>query len=594
MNDNGLQLCMKITGTVDKDLNHLSGNFNMQNFLGNNLMYSLYKIIHPDDENKVRNMVDRCMAESDVSEIVRIMNVNERYERFILKMNYDAKAADYNVELINADECDVLIDKLSSEIYALRAFLTVENNILFEYDNEKGIFKVFWVSDKIDVTFYEMQFDVWQEQMVSLEYVTGESDLDIFHSMCSQIKELKPGSNFTFRGKIITKGERVDTNRIKFMPVVEESGATKVVGRWNLVNELTDEPIEDFCAESYLDPLTELLNKKTITEHAKNMLADKNNTRVALAMLDLDNFKQVNDTYGHMFGDDVLKKVGNIIKEAVTGVAVAGRMGGDEFFMVFKDYVDELHLRNVLRTIKINIATYFQGKIGDIPLSCSVGASRSDIDSTDYHRLFKVADKALYLAKQKGKNRYIIYKTELHGEFKFDENESQVEMKSDYYDEADIHDVSRWVKKVIVNGNTEINALLEHMAISFHFDRIGIYLENGSRTEYEYRKPGIMPGNGIMIQNKKYREMFKNEMILIENVNTLEYGIPEVYALFNSTETKSLIQILVRDLKDEVMGVISFESCRSFVTYPKKVVEYVNSYGNIISGIAIQGNKEKN
>lgn len=590
MSDNSFLGCIKMTGTFDEDLNHISGNLNMQNFLGNNLMYSLYKIVHPDDEAKVRIMVENGKNAGDAAEIVRLMNGDEKYERFIFKIKYDAKAAAFDVEFVNADECEEILNILNSHVASLRAFLTVENNILFQYDSITGTFKVFWVSDKIDVTFYEMPFDVWQEQMVSLGYIEGEENLAVFHSMCSQIKELKQGSNYTFHGKIISKGERVDVNRIKFMAVGDENGNVKVVGRWNLVNEQSDEPMEDFCAESYLDPLTELLNKKTITQYAKDMLDDRNNSRVALAMFDLDNFKLVNDTYGHMFGDEVLKKVGKIIKDAVSGVAVAGRMGGDEFFLVFKDYVDELHLRNVLRTIKINIAAYFKGKIGDIPLSCSVGASRSDIDSRDYHRLFKVADKALYIAKQKGKNRYIIYKTELHGEFKFDENESQVEMKSDYYDEADIHDVSRWIKKVIVNGKAEINPLLEHMAVSFHFDRIGIYLNSGERCEYEYRKPGIMPGNGAMIQNRKYLEMFKNEMLLIENMNTLEYGTPDVYAQFKAIETKSTMQVLIRDLKDEVVGVVSFDSCRAFVTYPKKVIEYVNSYGNILAGLAIQEN----
>ena len=590
MEDNNGLGCLKIVGKFDKALNHVSGNLNMQNFLGNNLMVSLYKMIHPEDEETVCNMLEKCSLGGNLRELIRIKNAKEEYESYIFKVSYDKEVQLYDIELINAEEVDATIYRLNEDINILRSFLTVENNILFQYDGETGFIKIFWVSGKLDVTIYETKFDVWQEQMVSLEYV-GEEDLSVFQNMCSQIKTLKGGNSYTFRGKIITKGERVDINRVKFMAVTNEQGVTKVVGRWNLINEQTDAPLEDFCVDSYLDPLTELLNKKSITEYAKEAVADRNKKRVALAMLDLDNFKQINDTYGHMFGDEVLKSTGRIIKEAISGMGVAGRMGGDEFFLVFNDYLDELHLRNVLRTIKINIASMYQGKIGDIQLSCSIGASRSDIDSGDYHKLFKVADKALYLAKQKGKNRYIIYKTELHGEFKFDENESQVEMKSDYYAETDIHDVSKWMKKVIINGKVEINALLEHMASSFHFDRIGIYLENGKRTEYEYRKQGIIPGNGTMIQNRQYLEMFKNDMFLAENINKFEYGLSEVYALFKEIETKSSIQILIRDLRDEVIGVISFDSCRAYVTYPKKLIEYVNTYGNIIAGIAAKENE---
>lgn len=589
MEDNNMG-CLKIEGKFDKALNHISGNLNMQNFLGNNLMVSLYKIIHPEDEAKVQSMLEKCIEGGYFRELIRIKNAKDVYESYIFKVDFDKEMQLYNVGLVNAEEVDATIYKLNEEINALRAFLTVENNILFQYDSNSGFIKIFWVSGKLDVVIYEMKFDIWQEQMISQEYVRKE-DFPVFHKMCSHIKELKGGNAYSFRGKIITKGEREDINRIKFMTITNEQGIKRVVGRWNLINEQTDAPLEDFCVDSYLDPLTELLNKKSITEYAKEAVTDRNKKRVALAMLDLDNFKQINDTYGHMFGDEVLKAAGSIIKEAISGMGVAGRMGGDEFFLVFNDYLDELHLRNVLRTIKINIASMYQGKIGDIQLSCSIGASRSDVDSGDYHKLFKVADKALYLAKHKGKNRYIIYKTELHGEFKFDENESQVEMKSDYYAETDIHDVSKWMKKVIINGKVEINALLEHMATSFHFDRIGIYLENGSRTEYEYRKQGIIPGHGTMIQNKEYLEMFKNDIILAENINKFEYGLSEVYTRFKEIETKSAIQVLIRDLRDEVIGVISFDSCKGYVTYPKKLIEYVNTYGNIIAGIAARENE---
>lgn len=588
MQDSNCLGYLKIAGKFDKALNHISGNLNMQNFLGNNLMVSLYKIIHPDDAKKVSDVLEKCVTDGSQRELVRIQNSKEEYETYIFKTTYDKEKQDYDVELTNAEECDHNISRLNDKINELRAFLTVENNILFQYDDETGDFKIFWITGTLDVAIYEMKFDLWQEQMVSLGYVSGDADLEAFHNMCAHIKNLKGGSNLTFRSKIITKGERVDINRVKFMPVISEQGTAKVVGRWNLINEANDAALEDFCVDSYLDPLTELLNKKAITDYAKEAVLDRNKKRVALAMLDLDNFKQVNDTYGHMFGDEVLKSAGKIIKEAISGMGVAGRMGGDEFFMVFNDYVDELHLRNVLRTIKINIASMYQGKIGDIPLSCSIGASRSDVDSNDYYKLFKVADKALYLAKQKGRNRYIIYKTELHGEFKFDENASQVEMKTDYYDETDIRDVSKWMKKVIVNGKVEIYRLLEHMATSFHFDRIGIYLENGARTEYEYRKPGITPGVGLMIRDKEYLEMFKNDMILAENVNKFEYGMQGVYSLFKESETKSTIQLLIRDMNDEVVGVISFDSCRAYVTYPKKLMEYVSAYGNVIAGIVVK------
>lgn len=588
MSDSSFVGCMKMTGEYDENLNHISSSCSMQNFIGNNLTYSLYKIMHSDDVEKVELMLKRCKLGDNGMEIVRLLSAEEMYVRFIFKVIYEEVDAVYHIEMFDVDENDYVIEKMNRDIRSLRAFLTVEDNILFQYDSRTKLVKIFMVSDRMDVTFYEMPIEVWQEQMVSKGYVTEESDLEVFHKMCSDIKKLKTEHSYTFRAQIISKGERMDVNRIKFMRVADVENVIEIVGCWSIINETTDEPVEDFCVDTYIDPLTELLNKKSITEYAKEVVADDANHRVAFAMLDLDNFKLVNDTYGHMFGDDVLKAVGKIIKDAIIGMAVAGRMGGDEFFIVFKDYVDELHLRNVFRTIKLTVLSYFKGKMGDIQLSTSIGASRSDYDSKNYYRLFKVADKALYLAKQKGKNRYIIYKTELHGEFIADENDTQVEMKTQFYDETDIHDVNRWMKKVLVNGKAEIQPMLEQMAKSLHFDRIAIYLNRGARTEYEYRRQGVVPGNGTAIQNRKYLDLFKNDMLLIENVNRLEYAVPDVYYQIASVDTKSFIQILIRNLNEDVVGVISFDTCKAFVTYPKKVIEYVNSYGNILAGMVVQ------
>lgn len=579
--------CVKAAGKYDKALNHVAGNRKLQEFLGNNLMVSLFKIVYPDDRTRLQELLDQCTGKEEGPELIRMMDGEEQYHKCLVKASFDTEEQLYNIEIVDAEECEEVIDWLSDDIQVMRALLTVENNILFRYDGETELFKMFWISNNQDIVIYEMPLKEWKARMLELGYVEGKDNVQVFEKVCEDIAGIRSGSNYTFRGKIITKGDRIDTNRIKFMPVSASSEQEKnlVVGRWDLVNEVTSETLEDFCEESYMDPLTGLLNKKTITERAKELMAEGKNERIALAMMDLDNFKQVNDTFGHMFGDEVLKTAGQIIKEAVSGVAVAGRMGGDEFFLVFPDYVDELHLRNVLRTIKLNIAAMYQGKIGDINLSCSIGASRSDVDSTSYNELFKVADKALYIAKQKGKNRYIIYKTELHGEFKFDGNETQIEVKEDYYVGEDIREISSMLNRAIVSGDSRIKPLLSHMVRTFHFDRAGVYLDNGKETVYEYREPGISPGSGTMVASNRYLERFKNDLLFVENINHFEFSIPDVYHLFRDTETKSSIQILVRDRQEQVIGLISFDCCQGYLTFPKDLVRYMTVYGEIFAGI---------
>ena len=580
---NGVKLC----GKFDENLNHISSNYAMQNFIGDNLMHSMYRIVHSGDAEKVEGMLRRCRAGNECMEIVRLLSQDDVFINFIFRAKYDEANREYSIEMSNADENNSILDNLGREIRSLRAYITLENDVLLNYNHKTKVIKLFIVSDKMDVTLYEKRIDTWQEQMISSGYIMDDQDKTVFQQMCSDIKNKTPKKTYQFRSSIIRKGEQIDYNKVTISPIAEDDGVIETVGRWTILSAVDGEPVDDFCVDTYIDPLTELLNKKSITDYAKEAVTSGNNERVAFAMLDLDNFKAVNDTYGHLFGDEVLKTVGKIIKDAVSGIAVAGRMGGDEFFIVFKDYVDELHLRNALRTIKINIVAYFHDKMGDIQLSCSIGAARSDKDYRDYYKLFKVADKALYIVKQKGKNRYIIYKTELHGQFMADDSQTQVEMKSSYYDENDIHDIGHWMKMVLVNGKGEIPAMLEHMAKAFHLDRVGIYINSGNVSEYEYRKPGVVPGNGTLIQNKKYLDLFQDEALVVENVNTIEYSVPECYKLLSSTDCKSFVQVLIKDLNDEVVGLISFDICNSFVTFPSRVVENIKTYGNFLAGIMI-------
>ncbi|MDD6570874.1 MAG: hypothetical protein PUF12_00670, partial [Thermoflexaceae bacterium] len=106
MEDNNSMGCLKIEGKFDKALNHISGNLNMQNFLGNNLMVSLYKIIHPEDEAKVQLMLEKCVEGGYFRDLIRIKNAKDEYESYILKVDFDKEMQLYNIGLVNAEEVD--------------------------------------------------------------------------------------------------------------------------------------------------------------------------------------------------------------------------------------------------------------------------------------------------------------------------------------------------------------------------------------------------------------------------------------------------------------------------------------------------------
>ncbi len=165
------------------------------------------------------------------------------------------------------------------------------------------------------------------------------------------------------------------------------------------------------------DSLTGLLEKTEIMKLAKERVDDRRLEGTTLAIVDIDFFKNFNDTYGHRFGDTVIKRIADIIASEVGNNGMAGRFGGDEFLLVFYNIRNEEELRNHFRNIKRRVgeSVLDEKKDDKVSLSLSIGAASFSGDADNYDDLFMLADHCLYIAKEKGRNRYIIYNREKHG-----------------------------------------------------------------------------------------------------------------------------------------------------------------------------------
>jgi diguanylate cyclase (GGDEF)-like protein len=156
-----------------------------------------------------------------------------------------------------------------------------------------------------------------------------------------------------------------------------------------------------------LDFLTGLPGRALFTERVRSLRARNigNGTIVAVLVIDLDGFKQINDTLGHDAGDRVLVKTAEILRSAVRNTDIAGRFGGDEFVVcLFAPY-------SVVQATMINIASRLVAKIGQLGngISCSIGISLCIADRLNFDSALQQADKAMYLAKRHGKNRFVIH-----------------------------------------------------------------------------------------------------------------------------------------------------------------------------------------
>ncbi|MBR5127700.1 MAG: GGDEF domain-containing protein, partial [Roseburia sp.] len=158
--------------------------------------------------------------------------------------------------------------------------------------------------------------------------------------------------------------------------------------------------------KSKLDPMTGLFNKFTIeflVDEYFSQMDEK--SAAALLIIDMDHFKQINDTLGHLAGDAILTDTAAVIRRFFKGDALCGRVGGDEFMVFVKDVEDVSSLLLQAEFLRQEIAKTTSERNITIAIQASVGVAVSTAGFRDYASMFTAADEALYRAKKEGRNR---------------------------------------------------------------------------------------------------------------------------------------------------------------------------------------------
>ncbi len=158
---------------------------------------------------------------------------------------------------------------------------------------------------------------------------------------------------------------------------------------------------------AHFDSLTDLPNRFQFNQRLGRMLRDERST-VGLMFLDLDQFKIINDTLGHSFGDLLLKGVARRLESCISGEEIVARLGGDEFAILFHNASLD-HMQTVASKIINALTMPFRLDDHDVIVGTSIGISISPDHGTDSATLLRNADLALYEAKSQGRNRHIIF-----------------------------------------------------------------------------------------------------------------------------------------------------------------------------------------
>lgn len=157
--------------------------------------------------------------------------------------------------------------------------------------------------------------------------------------------------------------------------------------------------VTQLSKEVHKDALTGVYKKKYFNSELQNVI--DNHKDAVVVVIDIDDFKMVNDNYGHQVGDDVLKEFASLIKNNIRADDIFARWGGEEFLLLLKSSNSENALKKI-EALRIIVDEYSFNHIGE--LTASFGVAKLET-TDDLHRLLQRADKALYKAKNLGKNR---------------------------------------------------------------------------------------------------------------------------------------------------------------------------------------------
>lgn len=188
---------------------------------------------------------------------------------------------------------------------------------------------------------------------------------------------------------------------------------------------------EDIKYLAYYDPLTDLPNRRYFIEELEKELneIEIKNCKKSVFLLDLDNFKKVNDSLGHDKGDELLRKVSAILKRHIDENVFIARFGGDEFLILIRHFEEIKQLKNIAKSIIEDLKDGIDVLGKNIYTTTSIGIALIPDDGKTVRDIIKNADTAMYKAKAEGKNKYMFFKSDM-----IDELEKKIEIEKTLVD----------------------------------------------------------------------------------------------------------------------------------------------------------------
>lgn len=561
---------------------------------------SLRKLIEPGDMELSSRELEKQLKVSNTKEIqYRLIHRDGHYinvlDRGTLMDDELGRPAFYCI-VVDITKEKQMEDALRLSLDRYQIITNQTNDVIFEWDI---------VEDTLVVT------SNWEKKFGKRKFHDGESLYDILdyksrptfvpedlHLAYEAIRKIKEGQPYLETElRICHENGNYIWCRIRMTQQFDQDGkAIKVIGVLiDIDREVKRSQYLKRQAEQ--DALTGIYNKMTTQTRIQEYLTQKDHSGTMM-IIDIDNFKRLNDSQGHLYGDVVLSNLARNMAGSIRDTDILGRIGGDEFLVFLKEI-------NTIEGARFNaekILTLFKqlqvngNQQRDI--SCSVGISMFPTDGNDFMTLYQRADYALYQAKKSGKNQFAFFdeKTMQRYLTKPEKSYSPVTANIDSDERQRIlsTEIVEYVFRVLYSTRdvkSAIPTILETVGNYFHVSRAYIYenIEDGRycSNTFEWCKAGVEPRKEKRARvsyetdlGGHYRDHFdENNLFYCPDISVLPEGQRRVLA---SQNILSMLQCAITD-EGEFRGFVGFDECMEHRYWNRNQVEMLGLISETIS-----------
>ena len=581
---------------IDETMSIVTADENFEAISGNNALFIYTRYIHPDDVSRFTEAL-KDYAESGKYIVVRMLYQTGEYHWMLTRITdggvSETRGHMYDINIMDAALITTQIDNLNSQIERYSSYLGMCENVLFSYDILNDDFNIFMTSDGHQtLSFYHGTLNAWEEDKIKTDAL-GLNEVKELDGFC---KALANGEKLFKREitiNILNKPGRLDKCLARGNTIVDAYGNRIVIGTIIILESSDNHVVEELNIISDMkDPGTDLLNKRAITDYVRKLIDSQPGHTVTIAIIDIDDFKTINDTYGHMFGDEVLRDVAQILREAVGHNGMCGRIGGDEMFIVMEHFEDDESIRSVLRTIRNNTKWLYHDDPRNIKITCSIGSATYPNDAKRYDELFKIADKVLYLAKEKGKDRYIIYHEDIHREYVYGMGRIVDLNDKVFYKYHKMEIVNTIIREYKEADDARRKELIDIVAVAFNINTIAIYDRTELTKHILYGDQRMTDDDGSFFKEDNYIPNFREDGIfVIDNINFFETKAPAVYKVYSEYGIVQAVQYIIGGDIKKNNNIISYGRFKLDKKWAESDMNFLAIIGDYIGRIFLKERK---